>query len=136
MKQILIDSSALLALVDASDQHHEPAAVFARANPTAMYYLPDTIFAETMVLTKARLGAKAAIELGERLMESRHFVIIYLTADDRRMTWDIFRRYADKHWSYVDCSIMAMTQRLEITEVLSFDHHFDQMPEIFRVPRI
>ena len=87
MKQILIDSSALLALVDASDQHHEPAAAFARANPTAMYYLPDIIFAETMVLTKSRLGAKAAIELGERLMESRHFVIIYLTADDRRMTW-------------------------------------------------
>ena len=51
-----------------------------------MYYLPDTIFAETMVLTKARLGAKAAIELGERLMESRHFEIIYLTTDDRRMT--------------------------------------------------
>lgn len=134
MKQFLVDSGALLAMIDAEDEHHAAAAPFARANATAIFYLPDTVFAETMVLSKARLGAKPAVELGNRIMESPHFLVVYLTAEDRRITWDIFSRYTDKDWSYVDCSILAVARRLQVSEVFAFDHHFDQMAELTRVP--
>ncbi len=134
MKQFLVDSGALLAMIDAGDEHHTAAATFARANATATFYLPDTVFVETMVLSKARLGVKPAVELGNRIMESPHFLIIYLTAEDRCTTWDIFSRYTDKDWSYVDCSILAVARRLQTSEVFAFDHHFDQMAELARVP--
>ena len=132
--ELLIDSGAFLALIDAADQHHASAAAFVRSHSSATFHLPDTVFAETMVLTKSRLGAKAAVDLGNRIMESRHFPLVYLTPEDRSATWAIFSRYTDKEWSYVDCSILAVARRLRVSSVFAFDHHFDQMAELSRVP--
>lgn len=134
MKSYLVDSGALLAMLDIKDAHHVAATNFIQSNKVATFYLPETIFAETMVLTKSRLGAKPAIALGNSLMKSNHFKIIYLTRQDRSLTWDIFARYVDKDWSYVDCSIMAIAYRLKIFEVFSFDHHINQMAELTRLP--
>ena len=64
---------ALLAMIDASDTHHLAAASFVRSNKSAIFYLPDTVFAETMVLVKTRLGFDPAVELGERIINSSHF---------------------------------------------------------------
>jgi predicted nucleic acid-binding protein len=135
MTSFSIDSGAFLALLDAGDTYYVAAADFVLANRTATFYLPDTIFSETMVLVKARLGAQAAVELGERMMKSAQFQILYLSPDDRQATWDIFSRYTDKDWSYVDCSLLALARRLDILQIFSFDHHIDQMG-LQRVPEI
>lgn len=134
MHHFLIDTSALVALVDKSDSHHLAVAKFVQIHSLATFFVPDTIFTETMVLTKARLGATPAIELGLALMQSTIFRIIYLTDQDRSMTWDIFSRYRDKDWSYVDCSILAMARRLQVFHVCAFDHHFEQMVELVCEP--
>lgn len=39
----------------------------------------------------------------------------------------LIRSYRDKEWSYTDCSIAAMSQRLNIREVFAFDEHIRQM---------
>jgi uncharacterized protein len=134
MKRVMVDSGALLALVNSRDKYHLLAAQFVREYADCQYIVPETIFVETMVLTKARLGSEAALMLGERLRESHHFVVEALTTADKALTWQIFSRYADKDWSYVDCSIWAMGQRLNITQVFSFDQHLAQMVGIQRVP--
>ncbi len=134
MKQLLIDTGALLAMLDANDKHHAPAASFARANVKAQFFLPETIFIETMVLVKSRLGADAAVMLGERLQSSPHFSIVNFTNEDRQLTWNIFSRYSDKELSYVDCSLFAVARRLKIFEVFAFDHHFKQMAELTLLP--
>ncbi len=133
MTLFLIDSGAFLAMLDRNDVHHSAAANFVRENRAATFYLPETIFAETMVLVKARLGIQAAVDLGERIMQSVQFQIMYLTADDRQVTWEIFSRYTDKEWSYVDCSILSLARRMQIYQVFGFDHHIDQMG-LQRVP--
>ena len=69
MQTLLIDSGALLAMIDAGDKHYAPAAAFARSHTPTIFYLPETVFIETMVLVKARLGAQPAIDLGARLTE-------------------------------------------------------------------
>lgn len=134
MKSLLIDSSALLAMVDAGDKYHTAAARFVRARLPAIFYLPETVFIETMVLVKTRLGAGPAVELGNRIMASTHFPLLYLTMEDRQAIWEIFSRYTDKDWSYVDCSILVLARRLGVTEVFTFDRHFDQMAGLTRVP--
>jgi hypothetical protein len=43
------------------------------------------------------------------------------------MAWDIFEKYDDKQWSYVDCSLLAIARRLMLRRIFTFDHHFQQM---------
>jgi uncharacterized protein len=36
-------------------------------------------------------------------------------------------RYDDKAWSYTDCSLLVMSQRLNIPTVVALDEHIRQM---------
>jgi len=38
----------------------------------------------------------------------------------------IYGRFADKEWSFTDCTSYAAMQRLGITKAFSFDSHFRQ----------
>jgi predicted nucleic acid-binding protein len=131
---MLIDSSALLAMVDVGDKYHVPAAQFARDHSKEIFHLPEPVFIETMLLVKARLGTQPAVELGNLLQASARFVVTPWTPESRQATWEIFSRYTDKDWSYVDCSLLAAARRLRVSEVFTFDRHFDQMPDVARVP--
>lgn len=133
MTKILIDSGAILAMLDARDKYHTDAQAFIAAHEKATFVIPDTIFAETMTLVKARLGAKPAIALGERIFRSPRFQITALLESDHQAIWSIFKQYDDKAWSYANCSLLAMARRLQITSVFSFDHHISQMAELKRV---
>jgi predicted nucleic acid-binding protein len=136
-RQILVDSGALLAMVDSRDQYASAARAFLRESD-ALYLVPDTVFSEAMTLVKSRVGAAGAVSVGSRVQESTRFRLFYLEPEDHQATWRIFAHYLDKEWSYVDCSILALAQRMNITEVFAFDQHFDQMAGLglVRVPRM
>ena len=136
-RTILVDSGALFAMTDPRDRYAAAARRFLEETTDAFYLVLDTVFSEGMTLIKARLGAAAAVSVGSRLHESTLFQLCYLEPADRRATWQVFTRYTDKDWSYVDCSILAIAQRQGIDEVFAFDHHFDQMIALglSRVPR-
>ncbi len=128
MSTLLIDTSALHALNYARDGHHAQALVYfkslaGRVKPI----LTEWVFVETMNLTKVRLGPTHAIAFGRQLKTSKAFYPLILTDIDKRATWDIFEQYQDKQWSYVDCSLLAVAQRLKVNKIFAFDHHFEQM---------
>jgi predicted nucleic acid-binding protein len=137
MRRVLVDTSALMAMIDSRDCWFNEALDFLQRE-VALYLVPDTVFSETLTLIKARLGAAAAVTVGSRIQESATFRLHYLNPEDHRATWRIFARYTDKEWSYVDCSILALAQRLDVAEVFAFDHHFDQMTGLGleRVPAV
>jgi predicted nucleic acid-binding protein len=128
MSTLLIDTSALHALNYVRDDNHTQAVdhfklLAGRVKPI----LTEWVFVETMNLTKARLGPGYAIDFGRQLKISKAFYPLILTDVDKRSTWDIFEQYHDKQWSYVDCSLLAVAQRLKISKIFAFDHHFTQM---------
>jgi hypothetical protein len=58
----------------------------------------------------------------------RPLLVFYpVKGEDFWESWMIFQRFSDKEWSFVDCAILHMAQRLGVSEVFSFDRHFDQM---------
>lgn len=134
MKQFIVDSGALLAMVDRRDRYHQQAAEFVSEQPDALFYLPELIFAETMTLVKVRLGANAAVELGSRIQESDMFKVVELDQSVRDGTWEIFSRFSDKGWSYADCAILAVARQMGVSAIFSFDHHISQMAELTRLP--
>jgi predicted nucleic acid-binding protein len=89
--------------------------------------ITEWVFVETMNLTKARLGPVHAINFGRQLKASKAFYPLLLTDLDKQRSWEIFEQYQDKAWSYVDCSLLAIAQRLMLRRVFTFDHHFHQM---------
>lgn len=124
----LVDTSALHALNYIRDDNHTQAvAYFKSLAGRVKPILTEWVFVETLNLTNARLGANHAIAFGRQLQASHIFYYLPLTQADKELTWTIFSRYNDKTWSYVDCSILAVAQRLDINTVFAFDHHFTQM---------
>jgi hypothetical protein len=89
---------------------------------------------EVLTLIKARFGTHLALEAGEALWSESLATLVYLTAGDITQAWRIFQRYTDKEWSFTDCTSYAVMRRLGIRRAFAFDHHFDQMPGVRRVP--
>ena len=128
MSTILIDTSALHALNYARDNHHFQAVAYLKSLAGRVKpILTDWVFIETMNLTKARLGPAYAIDFGRQLKASKMFYQFVMTDEDKQATWEIFERYHDKDWSYIDCSLLAVAQRLKLQRVFTFDRHFQQM---------
>jgi predicted nucleic acid-binding protein len=119
----------LYALIDRTDVwHRAAAAALTDLSATgATLVVIDPIFSEAMTLLKVRLGSSAAISVGEGLRASRIARLIDLNEEDRESAWEVFRRCADKEWSYADCACLAFMQSHDIGDALTVDRHFKQM---------
>lgn len=127
-RTLIVDTSALYALVDRNDPNHAIAAAFLRgltAQDTLL--LSNHVFDEAMTLTKARLGIHVALQLGLRLRNSH--IIQSVTFDEgmEMALWRTFSQYKDKAWSYTDCASLVLAQVRGIQQAFAFDHHFGQM---------
>jgi len=136
MRRILIDTGAIYAFVTSTDLHHTEARAFVKEFLAGhgIFVLADLVFAETMTLLKARIGANVAIRVGMELRLNPAQMWTALGADGENDTWALFKQYADKKWSYTDCAILMLARRLKITEVFAFDKHFEQMSGMARLP--
>jgi predicted nucleic acid-binding protein len=128
MAQIIVDTSALYALLDRRDPHHQAAARFLRQQKTpGGLLLSNHVIDESMTLVKARLGVHVALQLGMRVRSSQLFETVIFGAGEEAATWRLFTRYTDKAWSYTDCACLALAQQRQIDQAFTFDHHFGQM---------
>ena len=136
MASILIDTGAIFAYMARDDEFHAGAVQFVKQafERKDRFLLLDLVFAETMTLLKARLGSQSAAIMGAELRHNSSFTRLALDAEAEEETWRIFRRYQDKEWSYVDCAILAVSLRLGVREVFTFDRHFAQMPGVICLP--
>jgi len=125
MTKILVDTSALIAFFIKSEKHHTTVREYCSANSNAQWVILSTVFDETVTWLRIKVSIQASIEIGEILREVHHYIA--LSELDDLATWEVFSRYDDKFWSYTDCSLLAMANRLEISNILSFDRHFRQM---------
>ena len=128
MAEILVDTSALIAFFVKSEKHHTTAQNYVIANPKVPWVILETVFSETVTWIRAKVSIHHSIQVGELLRQEHRYLQLSPTDDDA--TWEIFRRYDDKEWSYTDCSILAISQRLSINQVFAFDKHIRQMASL------
>jgi predicted nucleic acid-binding protein len=125
---LFLDTGFVLALEDTDDQHHQKAKTFwsdFRSDPIPLI-TTSYIFDETVTLIRKHLGHARAVSVAQRLRTSPLVTLLHLSESDFDAGWDWFERYADKKFSFTDCTSFAVMKRLKVKTALSFDKHFTQ----------
>lgn len=130
---IFVDTSAWLATYVRWDTHSGLAQDWF-VNNTQDLVTTDYVIDELLTLLRSRRAARRALQAGADLWGERYARIEYVTREDLVNSWETFRRYDDKLWSFTDCTSRVVMERLGITTAFAFDAHFRQFGSIAVVP--
>ena len=124
MAQLLVDTSAVYALIDRDDTYHRKAVSLLRSLPRKGLtpLLTNFIVAESHALLLSRLGA----EIARDWLLRQIWPVEPVTPQDEAKAREIIQRYTDKSFSYTDATSFAVMERLGIKEAFAFDPHFRQ----------
>lgn len=116
--KILIDSSFLYALSDKTDQYRFQAVAFATEEKRSTRVIPDVVLTEVTYLLKKNVGTHAVLAFLKAL-EISSFELEPVSKHDAGRAAVIMQQY--RQFDFVDCCIMALAERLNITQVCTFD---------------
>ena len=124
MARILVDTSAVFALLDRGDANHAAARHTLeqlkgrRSEPL----LTNFIVAESHALVLSRLG----VDIARRWLLGNVWTVERVSEDDESKAMAIVGKYVDKTLSYTDATSFAVMERLGLKMVFAFDPHFRQ----------
>ena len=117
---ILLDTSFLYALNDASDRNHR-AVVALLDTLNAPLALPTPVLPELCYLLHSRLGHHVMRRFLHGLIES-DIHILPLSADDMQRIVELLEQYTDARLDFTDAGIVALAERHGISTIATFDH--------------
>jgi predicted nucleic acid-binding protein len=127
---IFVDTSAIYAICNKDDKHHQEAVNFVSSLPPYLkLVISNYVFVETWCLLNAHLSWKAALAFYDDVL-SKAFHLIDIQEADILASRKIMDKYADQSFSLVDATSFALMEHLGITRAFSFDSHF----RIYRKP--
>ncbi len=129
---VFVDTGAWYAASVPSDPDHATAAVFVRSN-TEPLVTSDYIYDELLTLFRSRGQMDRAKDWVAQVRQ-RRLDIIEITESDVRTATDVFFDFADKDWSFTDCTSRVVMERLGIPRAFAFDEHFRQFGTVTVVP--
>lgn len=116
---ILVDTGPLYALVDRADRHHLASLELLSDHPGPLV-VPVLVVTETTYLIGSRLGADAEVRfLGD--VAAGRFVVEQVDPDDWLRIAELVHRYRDLPLGTVDASVVAVAERLDVTEIATVD---------------
>lgn len=119
----LVDTGFLFALANTRDIHHDQTLDAAR-NLSDTFVLPLTVLPEICYLIDSRLGHAAMRRFVARALTGT-MRIESLDRTDLIRAAEILDQYADARVDFVDATIVALAERLNITRILTIDQtHF------------
>jgi hypothetical protein len=120
---MLWDTGPLYAAFDRDDKHHAASAALMRATAPPLL-VPSPVVVEVCYHLQKHLGARAEIAFLRSIQQGQLRLLEPATADfDRAL--ELVEQYQGFPLGVVDAHVMAMAERLGITQVASIDHrHF------------
>ena len=125
MADVLLDSSAIFALLNPNDDHHAKAVAIDESltKRKVTFILPNFLLAEAHTLLNRRLGPQVARAFLNGALQD--YEIERVTMEDEQTAHAILQEVSrTKGLSYFDAVAVAVAERLSIREVFSFDAHF------------
>jgi uncharacterized protein len=122
---IIVDTGFLYALMDRTDKHHAKSVAFLQnLSPTEQLILPTLTMVEITYFLLDRLGHEAMRKFLAHV-EASPYQFEPLQASDMRRIHEVLEKYADSHLDFVDAFIVALAERLKVTQILTVDvRHF------------
>jgi len=129
MRRVFFDTSAYVALTDISDRFHADAKRLAERIIAGRLPRVTTnyVLAESYTRIRRKLGHTAAVRFGDSIRRDAvagHLEIVYADPAIDEAAWQLFVKYADQDFSFVDCVSFAWLQLNKGVEVFTFDEHF------------
>ena len=134
--KLFVDTGAFIALADADDENHKSAAAFYRdaREKGARFITTNFVVCETLNYLRARISHHIAVIFLENLKKSGFIEIATVTPSVEEEAFTIFKRYADKDFSFTNCTSLSVMKSLKLKNAFAFDKHFEQFEGIRRLP--
>ena len=125
---VFMDSAGILALWDAGDEQHARAARLQKelTGKRRRFVTSEYIVDEATTLLLLRHSHAAASDFLDTVERSEALRIEWIGPERFHSAAGLFRRHADKEWSFTDCVSFALMRELRIREAFTTDHHFRQ----------
>ena len=114
----IADTGFIVALVDRQDSYHQDVkAIYLQQKEIIV---PQSVLAEVAYLLGRAAGIFAVVQFLRSLKTSR-FELTALKEEDIARIGDVLEEYQDSRIDFVDASVMAIAERLNLTIVLTLD---------------
>jgi uncharacterized protein len=121
---ILVDTGPLVAAANRNDTHHN-ASVQALDAARPPRLVPGMVIAEVGYLLARDAGASVEAAF-LRSFKTGFLAVVSPTADDLTRAAELVEQYADLPLGTTDACIVALAERLNITEIVTLDlRHFN-----------
>jgi predicted nucleic acid-binding protein len=123
---IICDTGPIFAAADRRDaDHHACVELFTGLRLAGRrLLLPQTVMAEVGYMLEAKVGTFAEVAFLESVADGSFELVNLTTADAARMA-GLVERYDDLPLGTTDASVIALAERLDVTEIATLDHrHF------------
>lgn len=129
MKKVLfIDTGFWLALLNKKDVNHASAKAKINILKQSKIVISDFIIFETITFLNSSLkNHKLALFFLDFIQSLENIVTIEVDENIKYKSLELFKIYADKHFSFTDCVSFTIMEDYNIVDAFSFDNHFKQM---------
>jgi len=123
---VFIDTSALLAVLDADDEHHDQAVRVwhALAEVEAPLVTSNYVIVETVAVAQNRLGIGAVRTLTGDI--GPLLDIVFVDAAMHAAAVSALLAAGQRHLSLVDCASFEMMRQLTLRRAFAYDRHFEE----------
>ncbi|OLP17436.1 DNA-binding protein [Leptolyngbya sp. 'hensonii'] len=130
---IFVDTGAWFASVVPSDADYQIASIWLNQN-TQPLITTDYVIDETLTLLRMRRENQRAMALGDSFFSGALATVHYLTEAEVQQSWQVFRQFSDKDWSFTDCTSKVVMEKLKVAQAFAFDQHFRQFGSVTVLP--
>jgi uncharacterized protein len=123
-REVFVDTSALYAALDSSDESHGPAAAMLDSLLTtgAVLATSSSVLLETVSLLQSRLGLDAARAFLLDMVPCLD--VAWVDAEVHARAVEGWIGAAERRLSLVDCTSFALMHELRLDDAFTFDRHF------------
>ncbi|MDJ0527666.1 MAG: PIN domain-containing protein, partial [Microcystis sp. M53600_WE12] len=127
-RKIFLDTAYLQALVDTRDSLHQSSVAITDELDIFLSVTSEMVLTELLNALSGRGGylRDAALDIVDKLHQDSSVEIIPQTSQLFTEALLFYRQRRDKSYSLTDCASMLIMRQQNISDVLTFDRHFQQ----------